>query len=167
MTRKPYSTGFTHVYNTNIPILPSAHWYSLIKRWTWWFKRDPFRVRCPITCLTTGNVSMPVVRGWCARDPLLHTFDSGVLNALKQLYHNKIYLKRIIRFHWKLWYYVWHQSSVEARLKDAGDWHVWHMDAHSPLLHTRLLDTAERLSDQARCYREKIMSFRANIHAVV
>ena len=52
---------------------------------------------CHVVPLNNGNyhLTMPVLKGRCARDALPDTFNIGVYKCCKQFYHNKTYLQWI------------------------------------------------------------------------
>ena len=86
--------------------------------------------------LTTGisHLTIPVVKGPCARDPLLHTFDIGVFDCGKYNFvcneSAEVIGSYVVNF------------NINRQLDpNESNWHAGYGVMRSPSLHTRLLNS--------------------------
>ena len=114
------------------------------------WKREPFHALLPllhhVVPLNGGNcrLTIPVVKGRCAREALSHAFNIGVL---KYGQSNPITMKHIftmnLRTLMKVVTLLW-TAIIESSINSASDWRGEYGDMRWPSLHTRLLDAGHR-----------------------
>ena len=88
---KPRQIGLNPDYNMTFSISPRVCLYSSLKIRISYSKREPFRVLFPllrhVVPLNDGNcrLTIPVIKGRCARDALPHAFHIGVFKFVKTI----------------------------------------------------------------------------------
>ena len=108
-------------------------------------KGEPFHALLPllrhVVPLNYGNchLTIPVVKGRCAREALPHAFNIGVLKydksnptTIKHIYNESENLNESCD--------VAFDSKVESSINSDSDWRGEYGDTRYPSLHTRLLD---------------------------
>ena len=97
-------------------------------------KQEPFQTPLPLLRHTVPlndrncRLTIPVVKGRCAREALLHASDIGVFEYGKS---NPTTIKDI---------YNESENLLESSINSASDWRGAYGDMHQPSLHMRLLD---------------------------
>ena len=100
-----------------------------------WSKREPFHALLPllrhVVFLNDGKccLTIPIVKGRCAREALPHAFNIGVFKYGKS---NPSTIKHI--------YNESNLNEICDAAFDSDDWRVEYGDTRWPSLHTRLLD---------------------------
>ena len=139
-------------------------------------KRGPFHALLPllrhVVPLNDGNcrLTIPVVKGRCAREALPHAFNIGVFKygksnptTIKHIYNESTNLRT-----WTKVVTLLLTAKIDGIFHKEFQWLPWRIygDTHWPSLHTRLLDAGHMLPNWARWQGKKFMSFRAKIHTV-